>query len=310
MEIISSVEALTSINAQEMLEAIGLENIRRGRALLKRMCLPAAKRFAHQIASYDERVGTSGLSDAALLILEKHIGRLEVAGSENIPARGPLLIVSNHPGMSDAMALCASLPRNDLRIVAAERAFLQALNYTSRYLIYLQPGERSGNLRKIAEHLRGGGAVLIFPGGKIEPDPAITADAAMSLEDWSRSIGLIVRLVKQVQVVPAIVSGVVCAAARRNPITRIRKEDKDRERVGAMLQALIPAYQTVSVKVAFGTPLDGEGLLEEERDTGSITKRIIAHARLLLETPRDDWRLALDLVGKSKIRSLPGRAAQ
>src|SRR5829696_5441663 len=102
METLSSVEALTSINAQEMLEAIGLDRIRRGRALLERMCFPAAKRFAKQISSYDEMVGERGLREASLWVLEKHVKRLEVSGRKNIPDEGPLLIVSNHPGLSDA----------------------------------------------------------------------------------------------------------------------------------------------------------------------------------------------------------------
>src|SRR5215216_4017129 len=160
MKTLSAVDALTIINAQEMLEAMGLDSIRRGRRLLEKICLPAAKRFAKQIASYDEMVGLSGLRDASLWVLEKHIGRLEVAGRKNVPAEGPLLIVSNHPGLSDAMALFASLPRTDLRTVAAERPFLLALSHTSQRLIYLQSGEENGSLRNISSHLRNGGAVL------------------------------------------------------------------------------------------------------------------------------------------------------
>jgi hypothetical protein len=294
MKTLSAVETLTSINAQEMLEAIGLDNVRRGRALLERMCLPAARRFAKQIASYDEMVGKRGLREASLWVLEKHIKRLEVAGRNNVPAEGPLLIVSNHPGLSDAMALFASLPRNDLRTVASERAFLLALNHTSQHLIYLQSGEQNGSLRKISKHLRTSGAVLLFPGGRIEPDPATMAGANESLQCWSKSIGLIVRLVKEIQVVPAIVSGVVCAAARQHPITRIRKEHKNRERFGAMLQTLIPAYRNVAVRVAFGAPLDRKDLLADKGDTETITKIIIEHTRRLLEIPPCDWQIILN----------------
>src|SRR5215216_3719829 len=187
MKTVSALETLTAINTQEMLDAIGLERVRRGRALLEKICLPASKRFAHQIASYDELVGARGLREASLWILEKHIKRLEVSGRRNIPAEGPLLVVSNHPGLSDAMALFASLPRNDLRTVASERAFLLALNHTSQHLIYLQSGEQNGSLRKISKHLRTSGAVLLFPGGRVEPDPATMAGANESLQCWSKS---------------------------------------------------------------------------------------------------------------------------
>jgi hypothetical protein len=305
MKTLSAVEALTSINAQEMLEAIGLDRVRRGRALLERICLPAAKRFAKQINSYDEMVGKRGLREASLWVREKHVGRLEVSGRKNIPAQGPLLIVSNHPGLSDAMALFASLPRSDLRTVAAERAFLLALNHTSRHLIYLQPGEQSGSIRKISRHLRTSGAVLLFPGGKIEPDPAIMEGATQSLQCWSKSIGLIVRLVKEIQVVPAIVSGVVCAAAREHLSTRIRKEGEDRDRLGAMLQTLIPAYRNVAVKVAFGAPLDRKDLMADGGDTESITGIVIDHTRRLLEMPPRDWQVIVDNESRRKPRFIP-----
>src|SRR5215216_4803856 len=261
MKTVSALETLTAINTQEMLDAIGLERVRRGRALLEKICLPAAKRFAQQIASYDDLVGARGLREASLWILERHIKRLEVSGRGNIPAEGPLLIVSNHPGLSDAMALFASLPRTDLRTVAAVRPFLLALNHTSQRLIYLQSGEGNGSLRKISRHLRNGGAVLIFPGVRIEPDPALMAGAKESLQGWSRSIGLIVRAVKDIRVVPAIVSGVICRAARQHTITRVRKEPKNRERFGAMLQTLVPAYKNVTVKIVFGAPLDQTAFL-------------------------------------------------
>jgi 1-acyl-sn-glycerol-3-phosphate acyltransferase len=306
MKNLYAVETLTRVNIQEMLEAAGLENVRRGRALLEQICMLAAKRFAQQIASFDEMVGTAGLRESSLCFIEKHVRRLEVAGRENIPAEGPLLIVSNHPGLSDSVALFASLPRNDLRIVVAERPFLQALNHTSRHLIYLRSAEINRNLRKITTHLRGGGAVLIFPGGQIEPDPATMAGAIESLQRWSRSIGLIIRLVKEVQVVPAIVSGVVCPAAQHHPLTRIRKCHKDRARFGALLQTLVPAYKNVSVRVAFGPPLSQFAQQACESDTAAITEMVIARARRLLEAPPDDWQVVLD--AESKAKRLTGAA--
>ena len=300
MKNIYAVETLTRVNVQEMLEAVGLENVRRGRALLEKICLLAAKRLARQVASFDEMVGTDGLRESSVRFIEKHVRRLEVAGVENIPPEGPLLIVSNHPGLSDSVALFASLPRNDLRIVVAERPFLHALNHTSRHLIYLRQAELNRNLRKITTHLRGGGAVLIFPAGQIEPDPATMAGAAESLQGWSRSIGLIIRMVKGIQVVPAIVSGVVCPAAQRHPLTRVRKRQQDRQRLGALLQTLIPSYKNVSVRVAFGVSLKNLAGRDCEGDAAAITEEVIGHARRLLEAPPCAWQVVLDAGSKSK----------
>jgi 1-acyl-sn-glycerol-3-phosphate acyltransferase len=60
--------------------------------------------------------------------------RFKVEERERLPRDGPLLLISNHPGLSDAVALFASTLRPDLRMVASEWPFLDALPNTSRYL--------------------------------------------------------------------------------------------------------------------------------------------------------------------------------
>jgi hypothetical protein len=288
-----TVEALTAINVQDMLEAAGLEGVRRGRRLLEMVCRPGAASFARQVAAYDESVGSSGLRDASLRILRKNIGRLEVAGLDNIPPEGPLLLVSNHPGLTDAVSLLSTIPRDDVRIVAADRPFLRVLGNTSRHLIYLGESE-AGNtavLRRVAKHLRGGGAVLIFPGGQIEPDPALARAASSPLAGWSKSIGLIVRLCGEIKVVPAIVSGVTCARARNHFLARLRREQKDRERMGAMIQILIPAYRRVTVRLAFGPALEASVLRRAGDDPQAITETIVTHTRRLIEQPPTNWKV-------------------
>src|SRR5215208_3711940 len=104
--------------------------------------------------------------------------RVAVEGRENVPREGPLLIAANHPGLGDSLALFATIPRTDLRVVAAVRPLLDALPNTSRYLLTVaeaSPG-RFGLVRAATRHLRDGGAVLTFPGGRIEPDPAVLPD--------------------------------------------------------------------------------------------------------------------------------------
>jgi hypothetical protein len=126
-----------------------------------------------------------------------------------------LLLVSNHPGLVGAVALFAAVPRCDLRVVAARRAFLEELPNTSWCLITLPEGAsgRLGVVRDAARHLRGGGAVLTFPGGKIGPDPALLPGAVESLGGWSASVDLFARLAPDLTVVPAVVSGVVSPAS-------------------------------------------------------------------------------------------------
>ena len=292
MNLPGSLEALTKINTSDFLEAFGLEQVRVGRRVLELLCKPAARRFAEAVFAYDEAVGRTCLCEGAATILRQNVASLHASGVACIPPDGPLLVVANHPGLTDTVALFASLPRKDLCIVAADRPFLRAITETSKRIIYLK--ERSDfqitALREVVRRLDEGRAVLIFPGGQIEPDPSISTDAAKALEGWSRSLGLIVRLAKDIRVVTAIVSGVSSPNAQRHPLTKIRRAKKDRERLGAVLQLMMERYRSVEVKVCFGEPLTRAALLENGEGAEAITRLIIDDARRLIERPPATWQ--------------------
>jgi 1-acyl-sn-glycerol-3-phosphate acyltransferase len=233
-----------------------------------------------------------GLAKASGQALQSFINGLEVIDQDQVPQTGPLLILSNHPGMSDTLALFASLPRPDLRIVGAERPFLKQLPHIDRRLIYVpeEANRRMGVVRQVVSHLRQGGAVLTFPAGMIEPDPACMPGAVASLETWSESISIFTRLVPQVRVVVAIVSGVIWPAALHHPLTRLRRLPKDRERMAAALQLLVltlrPRLRPSRVRVAFSPPIfAGDPLVRS--DEKGLLRSISAQARLLIEHCHD-----------------------
>jgi hypothetical protein len=277
----ANIEALARINADTVLDALGLAHLRRGRRTLRRLIRLHTIHFARTLASYDAEVGQRGLGPGAIWLLERFIGKLEISGQCHVPRSGPLLVLANHPGLSDTLALIASIPRDDLRILAADRPFLRALPRTSERLVYL--GERSGQrfsaLRDISAHLREGGAMLTFPAGRIEPDPLLQPEAALRLEDWDESLRVVTRIARNIPVVPAIVSGVLSPAAQGNPITWLRRRQADREWLGCVLQTVLRSYQQVTVRVAFGPAMIGE-------DPGceSFITRIMAAERQLVWT--------------------------
>ena len=268
------LERLTQACVDELISAFGLGGVRRGRVLMEAISQVPARRLARQILTYDTIVGESGLRKGGAWALERLSRDTRVEGQENVPGEGPLLLVCNHPGLADAVALFAATPRDDLRVIAADRPLLDALPNTSRHLLTVaEPSAgRPGVARAAARHLRGGGAVLTFPGGRIEPDPAILPGAVEALAHWSSSADLFVRLTPGLTIVPVVVSGVISPSALRNPLIHLRRRRRDREWLAATFQLLIPALRNVDAWVDFGRPIHaeqgkpvGEAVIEETR---------------------------------------------
>ena len=274
------VEVLTTVCIDDLLSAFGLGELRHGRDLLRQIARIPTRRLARQVATYDDIVGESGLAAGGAWALERMARRVEVEGLENVPREGPLLLAANHPGLSDAVVLFANTPRADLRVLAAERPFLNALPNTSRYLLTVseQPQVRFRLVRTAARHLRRGGAILTFPGGKIEPDPAVMPGAIEALEHWSASADLFARLVPDLAVVPVIVSGVISSTALRNPLTFLRRKKEEREWLAATIQMMMPALRNVTTRITFGRPV------RTDDSAGSVVSRaILEEARRLIE---------------------------
>ena len=116
---------------------------------------------------------------------------------ENVlPASGPLVVVANHHfGTVDALlALSLVLPvRPDLRVVAnrALANFPQLRGLTVPVSVPRARREGGEGARKLVRHLRAGGAVLIFPAGRVAG-----RERGGTVEDtpWSPGVGRLVRL--------------------------------------------------------------------------------------------------------------------
>lgn len=278
----TTLDELTKINSDDLLSAFGLSRVRRGRGLLERLCRPAARRLARQILMYDSLVASAGLQVGGTWALGQFVRNLVVHGQHSLPRSGSVLIVSNHPGLYDTIALIASIPRGDLRIVAADRPFLRALVHTSHHLITVTEAatERIRVIRAATRHLRSGGALLTFPGGRIEPDPAVLPGAVDALDDWSESITTFARLVADLTVVPVVVSGVLSSAALRHPLAYLRGR-RHHHLLAATLQILLPSLQPGTVCVSFGQSITPRALCDG--DGTAVSATVIAECRRLIE---------------------------
>ena len=250
------VGKLTEINIADMLDAVGLPWLRG--TPLRHAFRPAARRFALTAHEFDTRVGAQGLAQGSAWLMGRMTAGIVTSGLAHVPAQGPVLILANHPGMTDTVALFTSLAsRHDLRVIASDRPFLRALPNVARQLIFLPEEDEGGRMavvRAAARHLQDGGALLTFPAGEIEPDPAAfgTQRAVASLQSWSSSYTVFARLAPRTRFVPALVSHVISPDAQRHPLTLLRRSARDKEKLAAALQVALPRYRDRVARVAFG----------------------------------------------------------
>ena len=290
----NQVELLTGILAREGAEALGWERGRPGASAVRTVLRPAAQRIAREFAACDEVFATLALPEAARWTLDHFSVSLEIAGLDRVPRRGPVLLVANHPGLTDAVGLIAALDRPDVRIVAADYPFLHAMRGLRPRLIFLGASGASqlSWIRAVARDLRHGGVVLLFPAGHLEPDPAVLGPDG-ALLPWSDSVALIARLAPEAQIVPAAVTGVLSARAFGHPLTRIRRTPRDRQRVATLLQMIDPRFRHVRTRIAFDAPLVAG------RD--GVSAALASRMRDLISEPSPSTRLPRSLVGEASV---------
>ncbi|HXF84524.1 MAG TPA: hypothetical protein VNK49_03965, partial [Anaerolineales bacterium] len=160
----SIIETLTEINLNDLVVAFGWQDHPLLSRTLRRLFVRPARTLAYQVADFDAMLAERGLVEAARATVRRYVRDLRVFGAERIPPSG-FLALSNHPGLTDALALFTALNRPDLHIIALGRPFLDALTNMSKQLFYLrdESASRLAFVRQVAAHLRNGGAVLTFP---------------------------------------------------------------------------------------------------------------------------------------------------
>ncbi len=215
---------LAQLSADEMVSALGVrrapEPVRRGLAL---PFFALSRRLGQTLAEMDRDIAELGLPDAARRALGAFGVTLKETGK--VPKTGACVVLGNHPGAYDALALMAALGRSDLLILAADRVFLRALPRLSQHLLFVgnTPGERAATLKRAVSRLRSGGAVLHFPAGQIEPDADFEPDSSTILAPWQPGVRALLRAAakQDASVHVAGVRGVHSPRAKRFVLNRL-----------------------------------------------------------------------------------------
>jgi hypothetical protein len=289
------LDLLTQINLDDLVSSFGWQDVPLLARLLRGLFVRPAQNFAKHMVGFDNAVGAHGLADAARGMLQNYARTVRVFGADPstgsgqrlVPA-GPILALSNHPGMADTLALFAALNRPDLKIIALDRPFLNALPNTSKQLFYLKddPAARMTLVRQVSAHLRAGGAALTFPAGEIEPDPNVYPGALESLSHWTDSVGVFVRMAPETAVVPVLVRGVIWDKTAHHPLIRLKCDRMGREQLAAAFQLLAHVQfnaKPVSITVQFGHPVTVKEL--GSTDTQVIHQAVLAEMKRLIENP-------------------------
>jgi 1-acyl-sn-glycerol-3-phosphate acyltransferase len=255
------------------------------RKLLEPMAFFSIHRFAQLMLSLDNTISQEGFRQALHDLAAYFVNDIGVLGNEHIPKDGPLLIVSNHPGTIDSAAIGAKLPRDDLHIIASDFPLLQRLPYASQHLIFIDPHAplNLSGARSTINHLKDGGSVLIFPSGRVEPDPAIMPDAIDKILKWSPSIEFFLRKVPETQVVVTIVSGVLSPLFLNNPIIHLLRGVRDPLAIAevsqVITQMLLKKRFRMNAHISFDFP---QTVDELRRDYESIYQAVIEKANQLM----------------------------
>jgi len=247
----SDIRALTETLFNELTKAMAFPP-RIGR-IIRPFFTKAAWRFAEIGVRLDRIVAEQGVAAGARWVLPRFVKDYAARGVENIPPAGPLVVAANHPAAYDSVVISAHVNRPDYKIIIGDIPFFEHLPHVSERAFYApDPKNLAGRMKVVREairHLKDGGALLIFPRGGIEPDPDFMLHADDEFDHWSRSLEIFLKRAPQAQVLVTIVSGVISRAAMRHPITWLRRNRPDRQRLAFMYQII---RQMLSGKEIFG----------------------------------------------------------
>ncbi|MBK9926819.1 MAG: 1-acyl-sn-glycerol-3-phosphate acyltransferase [Anaerolineales bacterium] len=213
----------------------------------------ATRKFSKLSLGLDHEIEHHGPSAGLRWFLPNFVAGYFAQGQEIIPKDGPLLIVSNHPASYDALVISSFINRPDYKISIGEIPPYRYLPHISQHAIFSPPVKntfgRMQTVRNIVKHLNADGAVLIFPRGGIEPDPAFMPNPGAEFDKWSHSLEIFLRRVPRTRVLVTTVSGVISPKAMRHPITWFRKARRDRQRLAFIYQMI---RQILSGKELYG----------------------------------------------------------
>ncbi len=271
----------------EIVRAAGLPDKALWRKFINAVFWLPINRFSKLGSQFDQLVYQHGFRKAINNCLRLLVEDVKTIGEVHAPDKGPLLIVSNHPGTYDALCLAAKLPRDDVKIVSSNIPFLKIMKSANDHFLFtsIDSYVRMLVIRNAIRHLKKGGALIIFPSGHMDPEPACMSGAVEALDEWSKSIEVFLHKVPETVVQVAVVSHVLEKRFLSHPLTRIRKGKRERQRIAEFLQVvnqMVRMRKTNLIPlVSFAEPFTMEDF-DIQSDTSALLPFIINQAKQLI----------------------------
>ncbi len=221
---------------------------------------------------------------------------LEVLGADNVPAQGGCLIAANHQSWLDVLVLASSSPRrfhfvakSDFREWPILRRLIE-LNDS----IYIRRGGDAHGLDEVADVVRSGKAVVIFPEGTIPGEEDIPRWEVEPDTGLLRGKSGVVRLALATgaPIIPCGVSG----TGRAFPPEAYPR-----------LQTFPPLPTPFPITIRYGQPIRFEPLGREPSrdDLARMTRQVMLAISALVDHSRDYEPVTLPIERKTRPSSLP-----
>ena len=210
---------------------------------------PATK-LAKILADFYDGVVNKSPSQGAMDTLPKFNVQVQRSGFNQIPARGPHLLIANHPGGLDSVGILSCIPRNDIKVFVSDVKLTRNLDYLNRHSIFVdfKPIGGMSAIRDAITHLDRGGITLIFARGEVEPDPACFTGGVESIEKWSPSIEIMLRKSPLTSVQILSVSGAILPRFAFHPLTILRRRPETRQKLAEFMQTITSLYNPEKTK--------------------------------------------------------------